>query len=271
MELKASDVVRLRSGGPWMTVTEIRRLSGTEKSVWCDWFNEDNHDQPHSSAFNPNSLITFREYRLALLEKDSKDLADKIQQQADSAIKRAGSINEMYQAVVSNWPNRPEPIQTEPIQTEWINQETGEHRVWDNKLGWMTVLGFKPKCVTPMPLIPEAARPVVEILRRDVLRPSELPVSTHSVLRWFKGNLSYCPMGLHPKSKSPNPICSSGFAGRELDNSAAISAFINWWDKLKPEHAQQAVDAIWPTKIKVYLPPNATMRLRYLDTIKGIE
>ena len=47
MELKIGDVVRLKSGGPQMTISEypIKLLQGKEncKEAKCDWFDGENH------------------------------------------------------------------------------------------------------------------------------------------------------------------------------------------------------------------------------------
>jgi len=39
-QIKAGDVVRLKSGGPRMTVSKVDILAfgGTELTAWCDWF-----------------------------------------------------------------------------------------------------------------------------------------------------------------------------------------------------------------------------------------
>lgn len=43
-EIKVGDVVRLKSGGPNMTVNHIGpQYDGGEDRVWCEWFNEKNH------------------------------------------------------------------------------------------------------------------------------------------------------------------------------------------------------------------------------------
>lgn len=49
-EFKAGDTVRLKSGGPLMTVNKIE--SGG--LVWCDWF--DDKRSPQSKAFPATSL-----------------------------------------------------------------------------------------------------------------------------------------------------------------------------------------------------------------------
>lgn len=36
-EFKVGDVVRLKSGGPPMTVTEVGKAS-EEPTIWCQWF-----------------------------------------------------------------------------------------------------------------------------------------------------------------------------------------------------------------------------------------
>lgn len=48
---KKGDVVRLKSGGPRMTVAELG-----QSLVSCTWFDERNN--PHSQAFDPEVLET---------------------------------------------------------------------------------------------------------------------------------------------------------------------------------------------------------------------
>lgn len=102
--------------------------------------------------------------------------------------------------------------------------------------------------------IPIEAMPVVEVLRRDVPRPSVLPAITN--MRFGKtdhcvglrfGDTQYgtgkCPMGLHPKSDCHIPYNDSLFAGGECDE-IAVQAFMKWWDVQKD--AKTAVDLVWP-------------------------
>ena len=49
-EIEVGDVVRLKSGGPNMTVVQISRTQfDTELSVWCEWFDEKN--KAHKETF----------------------------------------------------------------------------------------------------------------------------------------------------------------------------------------------------------------------------
>lgn len=104
-----------------------------------------------------------------------------------------------------------------------------------------------------MTALPEAALPVVEILRRDVKRPEDEPVVeqsvVHGVPRWKRPqhpSLACCPIGLHkaflwcgaPEPREAGEKLGVGFA-------AALS-FVKWWDSLAEEEARQAVDLIWP-------------------------
>lgn len=50
-QFKPGDTVRLKSGGPLMTVAMIR----TDGEVDCEWFDE--KDQPQSRIFKPTSLV----------------------------------------------------------------------------------------------------------------------------------------------------------------------------------------------------------------------
>ena len=100
-----------------------------------------------------------------------------------------------------------------------------------------------------MPLtrpIPEAAMPVVEIIRREVPRPRELPDRAFSgVLRFHtKRRVFCCPMGLCPCAVVPSPTLARTF-GYDIA-SEAVKAFALWWDDLDPHDPQAAVDAVWP-------------------------
>lgn len=93
--------------------------------------------------------------------------------------------------------------------------------------------------------IPEEALPVVEIIRRDVPRPETLPVAqTNSCMRWYRGALLCCPMGLHGTAKLGAPSDGFHFEG-ELRNctSDAIEQLGIWWDE--QTDARAAVDAVW--------------------------
>ena len=103
--------------------------------------------------------------------------------------------------------------------------------------------------------IPEDAIPVVEILRKDVRRPSELPhigkgCNDMPVLRWkstdrrtFLGQ-ECCPMGLHPEATDPCPYDDDSAFPASFDE---IEAFADWWDSLELSDASEAMDAIWPS------------------------
>jgi uncharacterized protein YodC (DUF2158 family) len=54
-QFKTGDVVRLRSGGPAMTVTKVGEQSLThEPAVWCVWFV---HNQKFEDTFSPGALM----------------------------------------------------------------------------------------------------------------------------------------------------------------------------------------------------------------------
>lgn len=100
--------------------------------------------------------------------------------------------------------------------------------------------------------IPIEAMPVLEVLRRDVPRPDELPSLIEDrnqirivsyLLRWGMNCDCYCPMGLHPNSTYPRPFNRSQFAGG-ICNTYSIVAFYGWWDGERD--AQAAYDAVWP-------------------------
>jgi len=94
--------------------------------------------------------------------------------------------------------------------------------------------------------IPVEAMPVVEVLRRDVPRPKELPKSVGWLAwpscRWGEK----CPMGLHPSAKRDYPLSSWGFGGMESDEN--VTHFWRWWDSLTEPQAHKAMDLIWPVQ-----------------------
>lgn len=51
MTFNPGDTVRLKSGGPLMTVQSIQR----DGDVWCEWFNE--KEEPKSQGFKATSLV----------------------------------------------------------------------------------------------------------------------------------------------------------------------------------------------------------------------
>ena len=110
-----------------------------------------------------------------------------------------------------------------------------------------------------MKKIPEAAMPVVEVIRREVPRPKELPyytsklwvvevlypkVSLAKALRWRVEREYCCPMGLHPKSARKEPFTNLQFAGGVCGHYC-VPAFGKWWDSLGKRDAVLAIDAIW--------------------------
>jgi hypothetical protein len=113
--------------------------------------------------------------------------------------------------------------------------------------------------------IPEEAMPVVEIIRREAEKPTDLPLPVLGMnafphirehLRWKKDKEYFCPMGLCPKAKRPEPVgpCSFGyevelFLGPKDNYFENTDAFISWWDSLLKKDAAEAVDAIWPKEI----------------------
>ena len=99
--------------------------------------------------------------------------------------------------------------------------------------------------------IPKTAMPIVEVLRRDVPRPKELPkfgLGISHVLRWEK---SYCPMGLHPHAMSKAPYFHI-YDFPAHPKIRAIQTFANWWEK--QTDARAAVDVIWTLEKRVKKP-----------------
>lgn len=92
-----------------------------------------------------------------------------------------------------------------------------------------------------MKSIPDAALPVVELLRRDVPDPG--PPDDEG--RWW----CRCPLALHPTIKKlwfyePPPDTVSCILGV---SETAAECFINWWDGDVIDHAD-AYRLIWPEK-----------------------
>ena len=111
-----------------------------------------------------------------------------------------------------------------------------------------------------MPLtrpIPPEAMPVVEVLRRDVPRPAELPKPLSYIsdgsLRWSVERdgvcVLCCPEGLHRESSHCIPETRREFAGGKC-SSKSVQAFEDWWDE--QESAAEAVEAVWPMKEAVH-------------------
>ncbi len=96
--------------------------------------------------------------------------------------------------------------------------------------------------------IPKAAMLVVEVLRRDIKKPSDLPKSENkdgNCLHWnFNNpNLFICPMGLHPKARHVAPDTKKEFPIDGI-SGANILSFAKWWDAQVDPTA--AVSAVWP-------------------------
>ena len=54
-EWKIGDVVKLKSGGPKMTVTTVDRARSGNPIVWCMWFDEKGPEK-RESTFPPDAL-----------------------------------------------------------------------------------------------------------------------------------------------------------------------------------------------------------------------
>lgn len=50
-QFKPGDTVRLKSGGPLMTVHTVQ----TDGDIWCEWF--DKSEKPQGKSFPPHSLV----------------------------------------------------------------------------------------------------------------------------------------------------------------------------------------------------------------------
>ncbi|MCY4389218.1 MAG: DUF2158 domain-containing protein [Desulfurellaceae bacterium] len=51
--MEIGDVVRLKSGGPLMTITSTHEDEEGIKTAWCEWFKD---DSPQARNFNIDSL-----------------------------------------------------------------------------------------------------------------------------------------------------------------------------------------------------------------------
>ena len=98
--------------------------------------------------------------------------------------------------------------------------------------------------------IPAEAMPVVEILRRDVPRPTTLPVpcGVRGRLAWIKKrDWHCCAMGLPRNATSLFPGTANSFGyENEGITDANVEAFADWFDE--QVDAQALLDAIWPTE-----------------------
>jgi len=119
--------------------------------------------------------------------------------------------------------------------------------------------------------IPARAMLVVEVLRRDVRRPSvkqlRLGAKELGVLRWFsRDGESVCPVGLHPAATSKyrediyldpdsiykaqwledllRPDDETRLTHRRIED--AFCDFLDWWDEQRD--AAAAVEAVWPRR-----------------------
>lgn len=105
-----------------------------------------------------------------------------------------------------------------------------------------------------MVTIPQQAMAVVEILRRDVPKPTEslfmdeFTVNGQDCMRFYPS--SRCPMGLHPNAIPTCPVTSIGFCQSHEVTDGEVKSFYQWWDSLTLEQATQAVDLIWTEEQK---------------------
>lgn len=58
-EFEAGDVVRLKTGGPEMTVENVIQEPAMGEIVQATWFDEDNNKQ--SDSFSPEALVVVEE------------------------------------------------------------------------------------------------------------------------------------------------------------------------------------------------------------------
>jgi len=84
--------------------------------------------------------------------------------------------------------------------------------------------------------IPELAMPVVEVLRRDVPPPKELPYIEGGTLGF--GLFHACPRNLHAQQ--------GGIMSEKEVPQASRDAFYRWWDSLSEKDILSACIVIWP-------------------------
>lgn len=111
--------------------------------------------------------------------------------------------------------------------------------------------------------IPDAAMPVVEILRRDVPRPATMPVprwddykigpASRIWKRTRDGHPWRCdPMGLHPNSRDASPDTCDKWIDRVCEcetpgQHCSVVEFATWWDSICGElEIREAINLIWP-------------------------
>ena len=56
-KFKVGDVVRLRSGGPQMTVVKLHPDLGEGEKVVCKWFSGSGSKKPESETYPPQALV----------------------------------------------------------------------------------------------------------------------------------------------------------------------------------------------------------------------
>ena len=99
--------------------------------------------------------------------------------------------------------------------------------------------------------LPDAALPIVLLLRELVPRPEMPTVSKAGYLQFEVGpNGSWhknpcCLLGLLPKATRAFPI-SSISSGRYPGTKEAAYPLFAWWDSLAVGDAAEAMDLIWP-------------------------
>lgn len=103
-------------------------------------------------------------------------------------------------------------------------------------------------------MIPAAAEKVVELIRKEVPKPQDLPRGWYACaggLRWLRGVGNHCcPLGLLPRATSQAPwgpvgagICSNTEDYTYEEWANRITAFTTWWDGQRDPVA--AVEAVW--------------------------
>ena len=53
--IKAGDIIKVKSGGPKMTVSEVAEDTFGTMTVWCSWFDDKNKNQ--SGTFPLNTVV----------------------------------------------------------------------------------------------------------------------------------------------------------------------------------------------------------------------
>lgn len=99
--------------------------------------------------------------------------------------------------------------------------------------------------------IPKDAMRMARVIRKKVKRPESLP-NSHGAdgfcMRWSEDGTFWngkCPMGMLPCAADITPFEPDSFVDAPYTEDD-IDAFWMWWDYIRSEQAEEAMDALWP-------------------------